>query len=245
MVSAPILVRLFERNGLFPLSKLLAYTGYRWMAVIFLFFSLSIILAIYNLIKIFLHINPRYSFLMPFTLSVIISIYGYFEAKNIKIEKIRIGSEKIKEDLKIVQISDIHLGLTFGGERIKNIAEIIKRINPDILVSTGGLVDASYYDFSECAGYLGEIKPKYGSFAVTGNHEYYAGIENSTKFTELSGFKLLRNEFVKTKENLCIIGIDDHADGFEIDRNFNDHAYTVLLKHRPSVEKQNLGLFDL
>jgi len=102
---------------------------------------------------------------------------------------------------------------------------------------------------------LKEINPPMGKFAVTGNHEYYAGLEQSLKFTEDSGFKILRNEALLINNDLLIAGVDDlqiqkvnHSQNLQEDKLFhseNKGKFVLLLKHRPFVEKNSIGLFDL
>ena len=69
---------------------------------------------------------------------------GAFEAWDIKIEKVTLAHEKIPHSLsviRIVQISDVHLGLIVGHKRLRKILEFVHKANPDILVSTGDLVE--------------------------------------------------------------------------------------------------------
>src|SRR4030066_2210845 len=135
MVFAPIIVHLSEKAGFEFFARLMSYTGYTWMGILFLFFSASLIIDIYHLLiylsslilrKDFILLTPsaRFSFFIPFLLSVVIGIYGYFEAENIRTETVILTSPKIPEEigrLRIVQISDVHLGLIVGEERLKRI----------------------------------------------------------------------------------------------------------------------------
>lgn len=171
MIFAPVIVRLSEKAGFEFFARLMSYIGYTWMGILFLFFSASLIIDIYHLLiylsslilrKDFILLTPsaRFSFFIPFLLSVVIGIYGYFEAMNIRTETVIIKSPKIPEDigrLRIVQISDVHLGLIVGEERLKRILNEVKKANPDILVSTGDLVDGQIDNLSEFAE---SFKPK-------------------------------------------------------------------------------------
>ncbi len=133
MVFAPIVIRLSEKQGLEFFARLMSYAGYTWMGLLFLFTSASIIIDIYHFLiylsglilrKDLIAFIPssRISFFIPLILSILIAIYGSFEAKNIRTERITIRSPKIPEStgrLRIVQISDVHLGLIVRKERLE------------------------------------------------------------------------------------------------------------------------------
>jgi len=102
---------------------------------------------------------------------------------------------------------------------------------------------------------LKEIDPKYGKFAVTGNHEFYAGLDEVLDFTAKSGFKVLRGERLTISGLINIIGVDDPAEKIYGDSKdisekemlsvFPKDKFTLLLKHQPAVDTKLLGLFDL
>lgn len=269
MVLAPLIVHLSEKAGHESFARFMAYIGYTWLGVLFLFFSISVVIDMYRLIlylaglifqRDFSTVTPssRYSFFVPLLLSVIIAIYGYFEAKDIHTERLIIKTAKIPEEigrLKIVQISDVHLGLIVREERLKRILQKIKVEDPDILVSTGDLVDGQINRLEGLAELLKEINPRYGKFAITGNHEFYAGISPARDFTEKAGFKILRGEGLTVEGIINIAGVDDPAGkyygplrnitGRELLLTMPREKFTLLLKHRPLVDKNAIGLFDL
>jgi uncharacterized protein len=269
MVLAPILVRMCERYGSDTLAAIMAYTGYIWMGVLFLFFVSSLLLDIYHLLiragalvshRDFSHLvlPPLYAFLLPLIISAAVNVYGYFEAKNIGTEKITIASPKIPEAagrIRIVQISDVHIGIIVKGERLKRIVEEVKKAQPDILVSTGDLVDGQIDTLTEDATYLRDIQPRYGKFAITGNHEFYAGLDQALDFTRAAGFVVLREESIDVAGVINIAGVDDPTvDAFGLAQEPSESKllsglsrqyFTVLLKHRPVIEKGSVGYFDL
>jgi len=269
MVFAPIIVRFSERAGFEFFARLMSYVGYTWMGILFLFVSASLIIDICHFLiylsslilrKDFILLTPsaRFSFFIPFLLSVVIGIYGYFEAKNIRTETLIVRSPKIPVEvgrLKVVQISDVHLGLIVGEERLKRILNEVKKANPDIMVSTGDLVDGQIDNLLRLAEMLKEVNPRYGKFAITGNHEFYAGLDDALNFTEKAGFKILRGERLTLAGLINIAGVDDpqgKAYGNSKDVPENEllsglpaEKFTLLLKHRPLVDKSAAGLFDL
>ena len=269
MVLCPIIVRVFERIGLDSIAWLLAHVGYIWMGFLLLFISASLILDIYRIIVVLGgHVLPRpfshmgvpsgYAFLLALGLSAAITVYGYFQALDIQTTHLTLKSHKIPKEmgkLTIAQISDVHLGLIVGERRLERILAKVKAAEPDILVSTGDLVDGQPDNITDLAELFRNTKTKYGAFAVTGNHEYYAGLKRSLDFTQKAGFQLLRGEGVTVAGLINIAGVDDPTENrFGLRRALSETAllsrlpqdkFTLLLKHRPSIDKEAMAFFDL
>jgi len=199
---APVISRNLESSGLDILPELLSSAGYLWMGLLFLFvtaaaFSDTInrIVSIARKTKRVL-VSPRALFLASALYTSIIGIYGYFEAKNIRTEHIVIKSSKIPPGanrIRIVQISDVHIGQIVREARIKEILKNVEAAGPDIIISTGDLVDGHQRHFNGIEKLFLEVRPRFGKYAIMGNHEYYVGIEKSIAFTKESGFKVLRD----------------------------------------------------
>ncbi len=267
MTFAPFFIRLLEKRDYELTAQALSYIAYLWMAALFLFFCSSIVIDLINLLASAaarisgglqnLLIRPRISFFACLGLSLVICAYGFFSALNIRTEHLRIETSKLPENvqrLTIVQISDVHLGLIVRTARLRRILDIVKAEKPDIFISTGDLVDAQINHMAGMAELLRAVQAPYGKYAITGNHEYYAGIREALAFTRECGFTLLRGEVAKNGL-INIIGVDDPA-GMQlgIEKPQPETAllaavpkdrFTVLLKHRPVVDRKAEGLFDL
>jgi len=269
MLFAPFIVRLSEKNGFDVSARIMSYIGYTWMGMILLFFASSIALDFFRVIvhtaelitkKNFYYLKPAAGFSVSaaFLLAALISIYGYFEAGNIRTERLIIKTPKLSEqtgNLRIVQISDIHIGLIVREGRVKKILKEVKTANPDILVSTGDFVDGQINNLTGLSEFFREINPRYGKFAVTGNHEFYAGLSQALDFTREAGFTILRGQGISIDGLINIAGIDDPAgrnyslikgvSEKELLLQFPGKNFTLLLKHRPVVDKNSIGFFDL
>lgn len=269
MLLIPTLVRFAERNGHETSARILAFTGYSWMGFIFLFVSAALVIDLYRgalfaAIKIFSSDlsgampSPGAAFFLPLAVAFICTSYGYFEANNIRTERLIIKTPKISKEvsrLVIAQISDVHLGLIVREERLKKILDAVRRENPDILVATGDLIDGQLDHLNGLSNLFLEIKPRLGRYAITGNHEFYAGIQQGLEFIQKAGFRVLRDEAVSVGGVLSIAGVDDQAvKGFGPPRRVSEQEilsglphdrFTLFLKHRPIIDKQSIGLFDL
>jgi predicted MPP superfamily phosphohydrolase len=268
MVASPFLIRGLELQDFERAARSLAYVAYTWMAVLLLFFSGAVILDLAGLaVRLAgwltrsdfssLLLSARTSFLACLSLAVIISFYGYFEALTIRTERVRIETAKLPvgvDRLTIVQISDVHLGLIIRKSRLARILGIVQAAKPDILVSTGDLVDAQINHLTGLAVMLRDVRPRFGKYAITGNHEYYAGIGKALDFTTEAGFTVLQNE-AKAVGPITIAGVDDltavqlHLTKAIPERELLGKLprdrFTVFLKHQPRIERSTIGLFDL
>jgi predicted MPP superfamily phosphohydrolase len=138
---------------------------------------------------------------------------------------------------------------------LQKILSKVKEAQPDILVSTGDLVDGQIDDLGGLAELLNEIHPRFGKFAVTGNHEFYAGLDQALRFTEMAGFTVLRGKAQDVAGFMTIVGVDDPtARYFGSDRAASEPRLLVgvsrerlvlFLKHRPVVSKEALELVDV
>jgi len=257
MILSPLIIRILERDSFEKAATVLSYIGYTWMGFIFMFFSYSVFCDLCSAMYVAVahkNFNPSgiIRFIIPLFVSLSFVAYGFYEAKKVKIERITIETERLPKDigfLRIVQISDVHVGLLTRDEDLREKVERVKRLNPHIIVSTGDLVDGDLDRIESLIEYFSSLDPPLGKFAVTGNHEYYAGIKRARKLLEGSGFKILSNEVFQVKKGINIVGIDDYFLDSKKELKLLNHLsqkdLTIVLKHRPIVSKESIGLFDL
>lgn len=265
MIAAPVLVRVCERAGLDLLARLLSYVGYGWMGFAFLFLVSSLCLDLWRLFLYlprwiwggrlaFLYPRPIASFLIPAILAFCLWVYGYWEARALRTEEVVIKSPKVPKGMgvfTIAQISDVHLGLIVREDRLKRIIDLVEEAKPDLVVSTGDLVDGVIGDLQGLCEMWKRVRPRFGKFAVTGNHEFYAGLADALRFTEEAGFVVLRGESREVARFLVVAGVDDPA-GVEIKRGNAQVArpivdapkdrFFLLLKHRPVIGSEGFDL---
>jgi len=269
MVVAPILIRISERQGLETAARVLSQVGYAWMGVLFLFFFISLAFDVYRLLLFPagmvlkmdmapLVLSARWAFLLPLILALGVYIHGMFEARNIRVESLTLKTDKLSPEagrLRLVQISDVHIGLMNGAESLSRVLQVVREAKPDILLSTGDLLDGQINSMEDVLPLLQDLRPRLGKYAVTGNHEFYAGIAEASEFTRRAGFEMLRGTGVTVAGLINIVGIDDPA-GRPVNRRrpvgevellatLPTQHFTLLLKHQPLVDRNALDRFDL
>lgn len=146
--------------------------------------------------------------------------------------------------LRIVQLSDIHVGPTIGREFTERLVERVNALNPDLVVITGDLVDGSVAHLAPDVAPLGTFRSRFGTFFCTGNHEYYSGVDPWCAHLESIGIKVLRNSHTTLShagESLDLIGVDDwggrgRPGGFDLEKALSGRdsgRCGVLLCHQP------------
>ena len=93
-----------------------------------------------------------------------------------KLKKIRVKIEGLPhelEGLRLVQVSDLHIGATIEKDYVEKIVNKINQLEADVICLTGDIGDGKAQDFKNEVETLKKLRSKYGTYFVTGNHEYY------------------------------------------------------------------------
>jgi predicted MPP superfamily phosphohydrolase len=190
--------------------------------------------------------------LFALVLVAIASTWAFFEARQIEIEKVKLTVPQLPAGmprLRIVQISDLHLGLINREWLLEEVVTRAEQLHPDLVVVTGDLLDAQRNHLDDLIAPWRQLVASMGKFAVVGNHEAYAGRTNSLEFLRNAGFRVLINELV-TINGIQIAGVTDPAWGerqADIDTLSAGKPgdVTILLKHRPWAEAAAIDRFTL
>ena len=269
LLCAPILTQQLSRHGYEDAARVSAHVGYIWMG--FLFFLTCLNLSV-DLLRLPLWamgrggiaanaaawLAGRRAFLCIAGLAVALSAYAIVETSRIEVVRMRVATDRLPASvpsLRIAQISDVHLGLMHRNGMAGKISAIMAREHPDLLVSTGDLVDGQLDGLAGLEEILRGIPAPRGKYAVLGNHEYFAGVDRSIGFIRKSGFTLLRDDTAAIDAPIRIAGVDDPV-GVRFGRTGGpseaallgdrpDGRFTLLLKHRPLLDPATGGKFDL
>ena len=114
----------------------------------------------------------------------------------------------------IVQLSDLHVGLTIDRPFVQRVVDHANRLSPDLIALTGDLIDGKVADLRDDVAPLAQLRAPHGVFAVTGNHEYYAGVDPWIAEITRLGARYLRNERVtisRGEASFEVAGVDDYS----------------------------------
>ncbi|MFD1323663.1 metallophosphoesterase [Micromonospora sonneratiae] len=150
------------------------------------------------------------------------------------------------DGLRIATVSDIHIGPLAGRAHTERIVSVINRLDADIVAVVGDLVDGTVAELGDAAAPLRDLRAKHGSFFVTGNHEYYSGVEEWVVEVDRLGLRVLQNErqeILARGGALDLAGVNDPAGeglGFATGPDFaaalgdrDTSRPVVLLAHQP------------
>ena len=166
---------------------------------------------------------------------IILLTIGYASTIFIKVKTIELQSKKIRNQKKIIFISDIHL----GSNSINHFKKIIKKIillNPDMILIGGDLIDSSSFQIDQLS-ILKEVKGPI--YFVTGNHEYYLKNSNE-KINRLKEFNInLLDNKSSVIDDINIIGVSDNQSVEKQKDIFfskkNNNSFNLCLVHKPSL----------
>jgi len=178
---------------------------------------------------------------------VLISGYGAsWESTGHTIEELRLqvsGARTFDPPLRVVQVSDIHSGVFMTPSRMRQCAAAVQQLQPDLFVLTGDFITNSISYLAPCVEAMGQVRARYGSFAVLGNHEHWYGEpEEFIAAFGASGITVLQNNHrvIETdRGRIAVAGIDDLRVGKpDLDgamTGLDPLIPTILLSHRPEI----------
>lgn len=269
-LAAPMLARGAEHNGWLLTAKLIAWPGYLWMGFAFIFFVIALLLDVLAGLLIYLRRRrqpaappaPGRARIHQLTgsaaggLALLVALYGAYAARQVQVEQFTIPTAKLPlrvQRLRLVQISDLHISVMTDDNWVRGIIARVQQLQPDLVLATGDMADGDMAVHRELADAFAALKPRYGKFAVTGNHEFYSGLPQALAWLDAAGFQILRGESGKY-DMLNIAGVDDYGHDSEARRLVDEREllatlpraqFTLLLRHRPDVPPATIGLFDL
>jgi hypothetical protein len=215
-----------------------------WMGFeIFMMFALIL----YDIVRLTRGADPKVAaIVLPLVASVLV-VLSVAITQFIRVRRIELRSDKLARDLRIVQLSDLHIGAIHGPKRLARIVRMANAQEPDVVLITGDLVDGPGRFRDHMYSVLDDIKAPV--LFSTGNHEYYAGLEQVLAVLARTKLRILRNELVEM-DGYQVIGIDDGRRGTVPDVlphiPHDRSKYTVLMFHQPTgLEAAAEGGVDL
>jgi predicted MPP superfamily phosphohydrolase len=150
------------------------------------------------------------------------------------------------DGLCVVQLSDLHLGLLLDGRFLRDVVEQANAQKPDLVVITGDLVDGPVQALGPELAALSRLRSRWGTFFITGNHEYYSGADEWVAWLRARGVRVLLNERTQVGDAgglLDVAGVTDWRSGHGLPGHAPDLARALagrdperellLLAHQP------------
>ena len=172
-------------------------------------------------------------------------LYGNLHYKSKYREELTFRSQKITRPVRLVMMSDLHLGYHNRRDELHRWIDIINDEHPDLVLIAGDIIDGSIRPLKDERMYEEFRRLKAPVYACLGNHEYYSGEPDAQRFYQQAGIRLLQDSATVVGD-LCIIGRDDrtnqHRDSLgAIVKKFAQSTtpstlhskFSILLDHQP------------
>lgn len=168
-------------------------------------------------------------------------LYGHLHYKHKYREELTIQSEKVTKPVKLVMVSDLHLGYHNQREEFARWIDLINAEQPDLVLIAGDIIDGSMRPLKEQRMYEEFRRLKAPVYACLGNHEYYSGEPDAQQFYRDAGIHLLQDSAAAVGD-LCIIGRDDRTNIHrkslgkimkDNSLNIPHSKFLILLDHQP------------
>ncbi|MDR2389908.1 MAG: metallophosphoesterase [Tannerellaceae bacterium] len=202
------------------LAAFMSRIGMSWI-IVFLYLLLAVVLIDLVRVTHLLPIEKFFSgswigFLSLITVIAFCLGLGYLHYADKQRIELSLGIPKEGgriNTLKIVAISDLHLGYGIGREEFERWLPLINDEEADVVLIVGDLVDSNTYplfarNFAES---VRKIRAKQGVYAVLGNHEYIGNATKSALFLQSAGITLLRDSVILINDSFYLIGRDDRS----------------------------------
>ncbi len=169
---------------------------------------------------------------------LVIFIYGNLHYQHKVRQPLALTTtKKLTKPVRIVMMSDLHLGYHNRREELHRWVELINAEKPDLILIAGDIIDRSLRPLEEQKMWEEFRQLKAPVVACLGNHEYYAGLPNSLSFYEKAGIRLLKDEVLLTGD-LAIVGRFDRMNFKRkavkaLTANIDPKKYIILLDHQP------------
>ena len=234
-------------------AQTVSQVGTGWLV-----FTLYMVLAllVFDILRLF-HLRFKYSFYLSLFLTLSLLGYGNYNYQHPDTRVINMVINKPAntdgQPLKVVAISDIHVGYATNKTMLAGYVDMINAQRPDIVLIGGDLIDNSVAPlrYEHMEEELSKIYAPLGVYMVPGNHEYISGIEESEKFIAQTPIELLRDSVAILPNQIQLIGRDDrHNKGRktlgQLTANLDKSKPVILLDHQPyDLEKTEEAGVDL
>lgn len=176
--------------------------------------------------------------LIVFTIIVALFVYGNVHYHHKKAVRLNLTTDKqIEKPLKIILISDLHLGYHNQINSFAKWVDMINKEQADLILIAGDIIDRSIRPLFEQKVYNEFHRLNAPIYACFGNHEYFAGKQDALAFYEKAGINVLQDTSV-VYNNIVIAGRDDRINTKrkelkQILKDTDKNKYHILLDHQP------------
>jgi len=238
--------------AIYPLTERYTVSGY--ILPFYLYLSLSVLLYdLFLLLNRLVRIVPSetrksFSFRLYTLSAMIILSIAVVTAGAINLNTVRVSEYKVDvpgrnaniDHLRVVFVADLHIQQNTSMRFVEQFVRKANALQPDLMLYGGDMVegDRENETTETIESALRSIHAKYGTYGVTGNHEFYGG-QKQGDFFRKAGITLLCDTIVKIDNSFYLAGRYDQHFGKrktvnEILGNDSRDLPIILMDHRPT-----------
>ena len=188
--------------------------------------------------------SPR-ALLVMVSLTVLTVAWGVNEGGSVRVLSRQIHSAKVLRPVRVVALSDLHLGALTLDSRLTALVRLVQAQDPDLVLLVGDIVNDHPEALGPQAAMLRAMTPRLGMFGVFGNHERYEGDAKSAQVFRWAGAELLRGRVVDLPgTGVELLGVDDPGRAGDVSgaiagevralaRDIDPKRFHILMNHRP------------
>lgn len=210
-----------------------AYASYIWLGIVFIAFWSALAGDLVSRVAR-VPVGPPTAWIVL----LLVSVSAWNAARPIRVTSLELGLPRLTgEAFTVVQVSDLHLGVTVGMGRLRELVDKVNGLEPDLIVFTGDTMDPGFREEEAAVALLSGLKARMAKLAVLGNHETYHGVDEAKGLYDRCGIRLLRDEVVMLPNGVQVAGLDDLRDTSVLSR-LDKAKPSILLSHYPRVFDQ-------
>lgn len=221
-----IIGRVLENFWISAVSDLFVWIGSFWLAALAYFVIACLAIDIVRLIFLILplplpEIGDPVRFRRIGMACVVLTVTaviagGFWNARTPRLRQLALTIAKPTQgirSLRMVVVSDLHLGTIIGQKRLANLVERINEVRPDLILFAGDIVDEALAPVirQNIGATLLSLRARRGVYGITGNHEYIGGAEKACAYLEAHGIRMLRDTSVEIEGGIMLIGREDRS----------------------------------
>jgi uncharacterized protein len=229
IIATPLLGRLVPRVG-----RVLAWPGFIWLGMMFI---LAVVLFAADELRLLAWIVGRVSghplfdpsrrvftarIIAGAALTAVTGVTGaaiHAARGRVRVKRIEVVLDRLPaaaDGMRIAQLCDMHVGGLLGKGFVEQVVHTTNQLAPDVIAVVGDLVDGSIEQLRPAIAPMGDLRARFGTFFVTGNHEYYSSSGAAAWMQELErmGMHVLRNQRMpvgNAEAGFDVAGVPDHT----------------------------------
>jgi predicted MPP superfamily phosphohydrolase len=242
-----VLARFLDRFGFGALARPLELMGANWIGISFLMFVCFLCA---DLVTGFGRLLPSIAPTLrgwALVASLVLSVIGMVQARRaptVRSYEVQLSQLPPANDgIVLVLATDLHLDTLLGERWLAERVAQIQAERPDLVIFGGDILEGHREAHRGFLPLLRSLSPPLGLWAVTGNHEFYGGFDQSVRLLQQAGFRVLRDQWAEVCPGLLIAGVDDLTARrrYGLDGNFVEQALagrpskagTIFVSHTP------------